>query len=199
MTGVSGDGPTREQEIRQRLEAATPEPWESDGKIVGWSNGREPAVRVSHETMVDCSSPVAMCPSEYSAMWGNRPIEDAALIAHAPADLAYLLGEVAQLREQMRVIPAETPEWTPLMAALDEMADVWDKEKCAETGTDDLVMSAEDAVAAWLAYRQRRFGTALPVSPAVSSVDSMAHPEMFGYSAGDAHVPNPVGGEESPG
>ena len=87
MTGVSGDGPTREQEIRQRLEAATPGPWENNG---GWAieGPFTPTGRLALGVVVR----------------NNRAnaLQDAKLIAHAPADLAYLLGEVAQLREQLK-------------------------------------------------------------------------------------------------
>jgi len=102
MTGVSGDGPTREQEIRQRLEAegVTPFPWRwmmEDGSVMALYGPRH---EFHHVLWADicpaCEKRGGRCTAPNDA--------NAALIANAPADLAYLLGEVAQLREQLKAM-----------------------------------------------------------------------------------------------
>ena len=68
-------------EIRARLEAATPGPWEH------WER---PNCCVVHE--------------EAGIKWevvGGGRFEDHAFIAHAPEDIAWLLGEVERLEERL--------------------------------------------------------------------------------------------------
>lgn len=67
---------SREQDIAARLEAATPGPWHL-------SADRETITQTSHITRDVWTIP--------------RTHEDMALIAHAPADLAYLLARIATL------------------------------------------------------------------------------------------------------
>lgn len=73
--------PDRLAEIRARLDAATPGPWvypEDDLTRIQASDGVSVAVI-------------------------TRRIDDADLIAHAPADIAWLLDEVEQLRESLDI------------------------------------------------------------------------------------------------
>lgn len=73
--------PDRLQEIRARLDAATPGPWEV------WENG----------TMV--CAPDRDAPGAYHDIaLAFSSLGDQHLIAHAPADIAWLLDEVERLR-----------------------------------------------------------------------------------------------------
>lgn len=79
--------PDRLTEIRARLDAATPGPWKrslSGSRYNPWKVHRG-AILV--------------------ALSGESP-EDADLIAHAPADIAWLLAEVEELRAVVRNTPA---------------------------------------------------------------------------------------------
>jgi len=66
--------PDRLAEIRARLDAATQEPWV-----------------VVHETLRD--------PADTDILVGNDALQDC--IAHAPADIAWLLDEVEQQRQEI--------------------------------------------------------------------------------------------------
>ena len=77
------------------------------------------------------------------------------------ATVERLESERDRLASRVAQLEQERPAWTPLMLALEEMAKVWDPELAAESSTDDLVMSGEDVVKAWQAYRQQRFGALL--------------------------------------
>jgi len=93
MTGVSGDGPTREQEIRQRLAYRTQGEWSYCGC------GHCGLVWSIEADFIVASASIA---DKYdSGPTKEGRIANAEFIANAPADLAYLLGEVAQLREQL--------------------------------------------------------------------------------------------------
>ena len=70
--------PDRLQEIRARLDAATPGPWENEFGVVADANGNRHYI-----------------PNEYGD-WDNPADPD--FIAHAPADIAWLLDEVERLR-----------------------------------------------------------------------------------------------------
>ena len=76
--------PDRLAEIRSRLDAATPGPWTND---LEWDE--VDAIVVPKIKYFD---PYRAC----VARVGNPPNAD--LIAHAPADIAYLLDEVERLR-----------------------------------------------------------------------------------------------------
>ena len=71
----------RLQEIRARLDAATPGPWErwNDGMRI-WSRAR----------------PDAQFGVDVADVYASHATAD--LIAHAPADIAWLLDEVERLR-----------------------------------------------------------------------------------------------------
>lgn len=77
---------TRLDEIKARLEKATPGPWAVAGRN-GYLNQVEIAPAIA---------------TAYGA--GEEVQANAALIAHAPADIAYLLGEVERLREVLTEI-----------------------------------------------------------------------------------------------
>jgi len=73
-------------EIRARLEAATPGPWKWEVVIAEQS--------VTEHTL---KGPDVLC-----RYWYDRPPSgDGELIAHAPEDIAWLLGEVERLRALM--------------------------------------------------------------------------------------------------
>jgi hypothetical protein len=100
----------REAEIRARLEAATPGPWEVRAAL---GTG---LLHVSHADSEVGRPPIAQF----------AEAADAALIAHAPADLAWLLAEVARLteerddaRESLRV---EREDRARTLAALRDLA-----------------------------------------------------------------------------
>lgn len=85
----------RVEAIKDRLEKATPGPWE-----VGRQSG-EPYVRGDKGgTTVMLFAPCQM--------------EDAELIAHAPEDIRFLLEENKRLREALERIAAERPLTGPL-------------------------------------------------------------------------------------
>lgn len=76
----------RIEEIRARLEAATPGPWKTGGSAACGD--------VYFGTLVDPDDP-----TEPGVMLGmTSQAADAALIAHAPADIAWLLEQLAGAR-----------------------------------------------------------------------------------------------------
>jgi hypothetical protein len=77
----------RVDEIRQRLEAATPGPWKADA-----TENDVPVVCV--DGPIPGTATVL-----FEGDWAEQP--DAELIAHAPTDLAFLLDEVTQLTDQL--------------------------------------------------------------------------------------------------
>jgi len=95
----------RKGEIRARLAAAHPAPWSASGKdAIASANGR----------LVACVSSSAKCPraGDYYECEGPEvsarlfmPDAERALIIEAPADLAWLVGEVE--REKARADAAE--------------------------------------------------------------------------------------------
>lgn len=74
----------------------TPGPWKSDGKVIGWLSGDQPAVRVTYEqpNRPGFFSPVCMVEVDGAGKYGSagslNPIDDARLIAAAPDLLAAL-------------------------------------------------------------------------------------------------------------
>lgn len=71
-------------EIENRLNAATPGPWEV------YRNDREVTMWVlSGDGALEC----------YLGYLGNRPENDAEFIAHSPSDVAYLLAELRKRDE----------------------------------------------------------------------------------------------------
>lgn len=95
---------TRIAEIRARLAAATPGPWdvgERDGGM-GWD-----VFQVNGD---DLPQP------RLRGMFGHQP--DAEFIAHAPADLQWCLARIAALETAARHVPR--PRETDLMLGDDE-------------------------------------------------------------------------------
>jgi hypothetical protein len=92
-------------QIEQRLKAATPCPWKSDGRVDGWWNGEQPGVMIRATVNLECqewdqSHKLCMAGTEggpvaevSSAKWtgSHNPIGDAEFIAHACEDIDYLL------------------------------------------------------------------------------------------------------------
>jgi hypothetical protein len=85
---------TREDEIRERVAKATPGPWVAI-KQAGKDEG---AYTIATDRKFGCS---------FVEVWGDlspqpgKQEANAILIANAPADLAYLLGENERLRRQI--------------------------------------------------------------------------------------------------
>jgi hypothetical protein len=80
----------RVDEIRQRLEAATPGPWKADA-----TENDVPVVCV--DGPIPGTATVL-----FEGDWAEQP--DAELIAHAPDDLAFLLDEVTRLTFRLKNI-----------------------------------------------------------------------------------------------
>ena len=85
----------RLKEIRARLDAATPGPWAKHRRSVHWSGN-------------DDYAPLVVAMAEHP--------NDTALIAHAPADLAWCLAEIDALRERVAVLRAEIADLEGLRA-----------------------------------------------------------------------------------
>ena len=90
--------------IEARLEAATPGPWEERGNdviapdiadITGFADVEE------FKEIMDCDPLPRVVVSLFAAMGGENPDADAALIAHAPTDIAALIAEVRRLRGEL--------------------------------------------------------------------------------------------------
>ena len=81
----------RIEEIRERLEKATPGPWEDDGVNVTQANGEWVDVTPSR---VECMS---YC---YGGSVERMKDDDRTFIANAPADVAFLLAEVERLERE---------------------------------------------------------------------------------------------------
>jgi hypothetical protein len=97
----------REAEIRARLEAATPGPWEVQAAL---GTG---LLHVSHADSEVGRPPIAQF----------AEAADAALIAHAPADLAYLLDRVAALAALAGAADLEAADLRAEVARLTEERD----------------------------------------------------------------------------
>ena len=90
---------TRLDEIRARLGQATPGPWLQGNGFVLASNAKVVA------SLINCDGP---------------KLDNAAFVAHAPADIAWLVGEVERLREAHRALLAAAEG--VLADAVEEMA-----------------------------------------------------------------------------
>lgn len=92
-------------EMQARCDAATPGPWQSDGKVEDWLSGEAPGVAVWWHRG-SRGSPVCMCQLDGAGRYGaggtERPIEDAALIAACRTDLPRLLEDNKRLRAEVR-------------------------------------------------------------------------------------------------
>jgi hypothetical protein len=90
--------PDRLAEIRARLDAATPGPWTTDRSPLADDGNSAwfPECGYFYEV-------TAPRLQKYVAeAYGHEPA-DAELIAHAPADIAWLLGEVERLAARVRM------------------------------------------------------------------------------------------------
>lgn len=88
----------RLQEIRARLDAATPGrgPWRADADF----QSENPTLRVITGTYPDTVRMVA----------ATLDAAETKFIAHAPADIAWLLAEIDALRERVAVLRAEVTD-----------------------------------------------------------------------------------------
>lgn len=87
---VMGGGWKRMNDLPKEVVKFTPGPWTSDGEVVGWWSGEQPAVRVAYQKTENTSSPVAMCTNQQ--LGNETAIANARLIAAAP-DLYAALQE----------------------------------------------------------------------------------------------------------
>ena len=87
-------------EIEARLVAATPGPWKT--------------VRYDLSLYVEAESG-ELNPINLGYV-GNRPENDAAFIAHAPADVAYLLAELRKAHEALERVETLAERWESLPA-----------------------------------------------------------------------------------
>lgn len=86
--------PDRLQEIRARLDAATPGPWEYHPDPVGALAGPDGRNIIT----------------PYAGYGNASDWPDITLIAHAPADIAFLLSENEALREQIGFLHEDSGE-----------------------------------------------------------------------------------------
>lgn len=136
-------------EIRERLAAATPGPWElyaTERNVIAITKGRMRSGyrrEIVHWSGFDCSN--IDDPGQVRA--------NAALIAHAPSDLAYLLDEIARLareldaaRERERAVRDEATGYLAEVAGT--LADMHDGDECSfEGGEGCLACYAQDRIA----------------------------------------------------
>lgn len=134
---------SRLDEIRARLAAATPGPWTlfaaaAESEVMAVLKPGEPRERIV--TMDADHYVVTLGVDECGDGDGpDRAVADATLIANAPADLAYLLGEVERLRavlsskavyESLRreyhnpTLDIYTDDWQRFLAAFEECKDL---------------------------------------------------------------------------
>lgn len=93
----------RTEEIRERMAAATPGPWEEGD---GWVYAPPVYDDDPRLTPIGRAARYANVPRELAEI--NRVRRDCALIAHAPADLAYLLGRI-------QVMETDAAEYDPIL------------------------------------------------------------------------------------
>lgn len=112
----------RRNEIRARLEAATPGPWNYDPRVgcVAVYSGEKRNCLATDEPFIYYKPGVRVRDG-----WETDPQHrsDAALIAHAPTDLADLLAEVERLREVLdaaRQVASGDVPMLHLLSALDD-------------------------------------------------------------------------------
>lgn len=85
----------RTEEIRARLAAATPGPWEVEGQGPGPNSRHMGCGEVWTSNPDLFGGSIAMPAGDCYPRSGYSPGDDMTLIAHAPDDLAYLLGRIA--------------------------------------------------------------------------------------------------------
>jgi hypothetical protein len=113
------DSPERETEIRARLEAATPGPWEvvdyrrGDSESDTWLGVIQGAFEILDERF-------QVGHVKYSALPPKVNIANAALIAHAPGDLAFLLELVSSLRTRIHELDAQVKSLRAFKSSVDE-------------------------------------------------------------------------------
>lgn len=83
---------SRLEEIRKRLEAATPGPWDSS-----CYNENNPSYSVNQSTKI---IPAHLLPGE-SIAFQIKKQSNAEFIAHAPEDIRWLLNEINKLQEEV--------------------------------------------------------------------------------------------------
>jgi ribosomal protein S15P/S13E len=125
-------------EIKARLAAATPGPWR------WYINKRSRDIRLEAEHSgrlivmdfvrwgMQCAQPrFRTQPHDLMTEYSDCvPHADAGLIAHAPTDIAALIGEVEQLRETIAHYQADVANNYRLMALYQEQRDIWMQEAC---------------------------------------------------------------------
>lgn len=89
----------RVQEIRDRLEAATPGPWSYSPASTGNPSDGPTHHEVRSVSISDDRTMYAIATTDYNEMG----YLDAEFIAHAPDDIEFLLAEVERLQEDLEV------------------------------------------------------------------------------------------------
>ena len=92
----------RIEQIKTRLEAATPGPWKWHDFASTYTD--EPETIIVHTGNFDWE---AIADGEYIAAmsaWDSQQATDAEFIANAPADVAFLLGMVDELRARVSAL-----------------------------------------------------------------------------------------------
>jgi len=140
----------RKGEIRARLAAAHPAPWSASGKdAIASANGR----------LVACVSSSAKCPraGDYYECEGPEvsarlfmPDAERALIIEAPADLAWLVGEVE--REKARADAAEAALATAVAAGFARGVEAASGVADEVSGRDDVPLLLRKSI--WVAVRK---------------------------------------------
>lgn len=99
---------TRIDEIRERLDKATPGPWEADGSSIAQHWSRPGPWEEVVSTEVDC---MAYCYG--GSAQGVIHESDADLIANAPADLAWCIEYIDELERVLRDEGFDPTYFTP--------------------------------------------------------------------------------------
>lgn len=112
-------------EIAARLKAATPGPWVRSTRNSG-------TTVITHQntaqqrTIAECKFPTTAVLSNADKTFDHEAEANAALIAHAPADIAHLLSEVARLEAENahveKVIAARDEQLTAEIAVSSKLA-----------------------------------------------------------------------------
>lgn len=105
MTDAQGRDDERISEIRARLEAATPGPWEALTRAPDWG---------ATEIGAQLDTPDARVIAD-TELWGRQPteqnVQDAAFIAHAREDVPFLLARLGALEAERDAARAWSARW----------------------------------------------------------------------------------------
>ena len=128
---------SRIQEIKQRLEKATPGDWASEDSL-------EIITTLEQETCF-VAFPVIAEVREDQNIGSEQALGNTEFIAHAPSDISYLLAEVEQLRALASKVVTRWYRDPPVAEGGDFLADMWNLKQALADASDECEHEWENA------------------------------------------------------